>query len=201
MKMNDKGRLIVISGPSGAGKSTVVFKAIEGRNDMCFSTSVTTRKPRPNEVDGREYFFVNDQKFQELQAQGKIIESRSYHTIYGIWTYFTADEGRLQLDCYDYICIGTLESYEKMLEYFGNDVMRPIYVEVEDGERLMRALKREQGEAKPKYDEMCRRFLADEVDFSEEKLQQAGITEEILNVSLQEALEEIEKRIDKSLQK
>ena len=51
--MQEKGKLIVISGPSGAGKSTVVFKAIEGREDVCFSTSVTTRKPRPGEVDGR----------------------------------------------------------------------------------------------------------------------------------------------------
>ena len=60
---------------------------------------------------------------------------------------------------------------------------------------------REKEQKNPCVAEVCRRFLADEADFSEEKLQQAGITEEILNVSLQEALEEIEKRIDKSLQK
>ena len=51
--MSEKGTLIVISGPSGAGKSTIVFKAIEGRTDFCFSTSVTTRTPRPGEEDGR----------------------------------------------------------------------------------------------------------------------------------------------------
>ena len=49
-----RGKLFVISGPSGAGKSTVVFKALEGRDDICFSVSATTRKPRPGEVDGRE---------------------------------------------------------------------------------------------------------------------------------------------------
>ena len=53
--MNEKGKLIVISGPSGAGKSTVVFKSIEGKNNVCFSTSVTTRKPRPGEVDGKSF--------------------------------------------------------------------------------------------------------------------------------------------------
>ena len=74
MKMNDKGRLIVISGPSGAGKSTVVFKAIEGRSDMCFSTSVTTRKPRPNEVDGREYFFVDLDHFKEMVDNDELLE-------------------------------------------------------------------------------------------------------------------------------
>ena len=76
--MNDKGRLIVISGPSGAGKSTVVFKAIEGRNDMCFSTSVTTRKPRPNEVDGREYFFVDLDRFKEMVENDELLEHAEY---------------------------------------------------------------------------------------------------------------------------
>ncbi len=64
--MQTKGRLIVISGPSGAGKSTIVFKAIEGRDDMCFSTSVTSRKARPGEVDGREYFFIDRERFQQM---------------------------------------------------------------------------------------------------------------------------------------
>ena len=76
--MSDKGRLIVISGPSGAGKSTVVFKAIEGRNDVCFSTSVTTRKPRPNEVDGREYFFVDLERFQEMVDNDELLEHAEY---------------------------------------------------------------------------------------------------------------------------
>ena len=76
--MNDKGRLFVISGPSGAGKSTVVFKAIEGRNDMCFSTSVTTRKPRPNEVDGREYFFVDLDRFKEMVENDELLEHAEY---------------------------------------------------------------------------------------------------------------------------
>lgn len=76
--MNDKGRLIVISGPSGAGKSTVVAKAIEGRDDMCFSTSVTTRKPRPGEVDGREYFFVDLDRFKEMVENDELLEHATY---------------------------------------------------------------------------------------------------------------------------
>lgn len=76
--MIEKGKLIVISGPSGAGKSTVVFKAIEGRSDICFSTSVTTRKPRPNEVDGREYFFVEPDRFKEMVANDELLEHAEY---------------------------------------------------------------------------------------------------------------------------
>lgn len=76
--MSEKGKLYVISGPSGAGKSTVVFKAIEGKDNVCFSTSVTTRKPRPNEVDGREYFFVDLDRFKEMVENDELLEHAMY---------------------------------------------------------------------------------------------------------------------------
>lgn len=76
--MTEKGKLIVISGPSGAGKSTVVFKAIGNRQDVCFSTSVTTRAPRPGEVDGREYFFISDERFQEMVDRDELLEHATY---------------------------------------------------------------------------------------------------------------------------
>ena len=76
--MSERGKLIVLSGPSGAGKSTVVFDAINGREDCCFSISATTRKPRPTEVEGREYFFVEPDRFQEMIAQGELLEYASY---------------------------------------------------------------------------------------------------------------------------
>ena len=76
--MQTKGRLIVISGPSGAGKSTIVFKAIEGRDDMCFSTSVTSRSPRPGEVDGREYFFIDRERFLQMIENDELLEHAEY---------------------------------------------------------------------------------------------------------------------------
>ena len=68
----------MISGPSGAGKSTVVFKALEGRSDVCFSVSVTTRKPRPGEIDGKEYFFVDLDKFREMVENDEFLEHAEY---------------------------------------------------------------------------------------------------------------------------
>ena len=76
--MKKKGKLVVISGPSGAGKSTVVFKALGERDDVCFSISATTRKPRPNEVDGREYFFVDLERFQEMIDNNELLEHAEY---------------------------------------------------------------------------------------------------------------------------
>lgn len=76
--MSDKGRLIVISGPSGAGKSTVVSKAVAERKDICFSTSATTRKPRPGEVNGKEYFFVDLDRFREMVENDELLEYAEY---------------------------------------------------------------------------------------------------------------------------
>ena len=76
--MADRGRLIVISGPSGAGKSTVVFKAIKGREEFCFSTSVTSRKPRPGETDGKEYFFVDMDTFNKMVENDELLEHAMY---------------------------------------------------------------------------------------------------------------------------
>lgn len=76
--MSERGKLIVVSGPSGAGKSTVVFKVMEQRGDVCFSVSVTTRSPRPGELDGREYFFIDHERFQEMVDRNELLEHATY---------------------------------------------------------------------------------------------------------------------------
>ena len=78
MNNKEKGKLLVISGPSGAGKSTVIGKLMELRDDVCFSVSVTTRQPRPNEQEGKDYFFVTPQRFQELAEGGFLLEHAEY---------------------------------------------------------------------------------------------------------------------------
>ena len=125
------------------------------------------------------------------------MELRTYHTVYGPWHYFTVDDGNIQLDKESYLLIGTLEAYTKMRDYFGAEKVVPIYIEVEDGERLLRAIAREKEQDVPKYEEMCRRFLADAKDFSEENLKAAGIEKRFVNLKLQDTLEEIEHYINK----
>ena len=186
-------KIFYIMGKSASGKDNI-YKRLLADESLNLHELVlyTTRPQRQDEVDGREYFFVDDEKFRELQAQGKIIESRSYHTIYGIWTYFTADEGRIELEQNNYIGIGTLESYEQMVRYYGRKVMVPVYIEVDDGIRLERALRRERKQKQPQYEEMCRRFLADQKDFSGEKTARAGITRRFENNgTIQECIDEI----------
>ena len=68
------GKLFVISGASGVGKSTVLSKVMQGRDDLKFSVSATTRAPRPGEVDGISYYFVTKERFEEMIAAGEFLE-------------------------------------------------------------------------------------------------------------------------------
>ncbi len=74
----DKGILVVISGFSGAGKGTVIKKILSENDEYCLSVSMTTRSPRPGEVDGRDYFFVTREKFEQTIAENGLIEHAQF---------------------------------------------------------------------------------------------------------------------------
>ena len=186
------GKIYCMMGKSSTGKYTL-YKRILEEKELSLKTIIpyTTRPIREGEQEGVEYFFCDEKKVTELEQQGKIIELRAYDTIHGIWKYFTVDDGQVTLKTQDYLIIGTLEAYLKIREYYGKENVVPIYIEVEDGERLTRALYREKQQKQPKYEELCRRFLADAKDFSEEKLKEADITRRFVNESLDQTEVEI----------
>lgn len=189
------GKIYYVMGKSSSGKDTIYKELLKRHPEFHTIVPYTTRPIREGEHDGVEYYFVDEKRLKEMQQAGQVIEVRSYNTKCGIWTYFTADDGQIDLDQYDYLVIGTLVSYEAMKRYFGKNVLVPIYIEVEDGERLCRALEREKKQQVPKYAEMCRRFLADEKDFAEDNLQRAEITYRFENADLSDCLTKIENYI------
>ena len=175
--------IVFIMGKSSSGKDSIYKKLKE--DDKLGLTNVvlyTTRPRRDGETDGVEYNFVTDEKEQEMEKLNKIIELRCYNTAYGVWKYFTAVDGQIDLNSGSrYIVIGTLEAYEQFISYFGKEHILPIYIEVDDRIRLQRAIDRENQQKSPKYIELCRRFLADDKDFGEDKLKQAGIVKRFSN--------------------
>ena len=185
-------KIFFVLGKSCSGKDTIFKKLKEDRElNLNTVTGYTTRPMREGEINGVEYFFVNNEELEALKNQGKVIECRDYNTVYGVWSYFTVDDGQINLEKGNYLYIGTLESYEQMVRYYGKEVVVPIYVEVETGERLTRAVNRERQQENPKYTELCRRFLADEKDFCEENIKKAGIKKRYENNSLERCIEEI----------
>lgn len=190
-------KIFVVMGKSAAGKDTI-YKGLEQNKNLDLKTVViyTTRPIREGEQDGREYFFVDEKYFENVHEKNSVIEHRKYNTVYGIWHYFTVDDGQINLEENNYLIIGTLESYEQIKKYFGEKTVVPIYIEIEDGIRLSRALNREQKEKTPKYAEMCRRFLADEKDFAEENIKKLGILKKYNNMDTDKCLQEISKDIE-----
>lgn len=193
------GKIVYIMGKSSTGKDTI-FKELLRKNEFSLKTIVpyTTRPIREGEKNGHEYFFTNEAGFQKLKKDGKVIEDRCYETVHGPWRYFTADDGQIKEE-ENFITIGTIESYLKICEYYGEDRVIPVLVDLDDGVRLQRALNREKKQDVPKYEEMCRRYLADAKDFSEEKINQAGIKKRFYNNELNECLQEIETYISKNM--
>jgi hypothetical protein len=94
----------------------------------------------------------------------------------------------------DYLTIETLEGYNALKKYYGNSVV-PLYLEVEDSERLIRSIMREREQRSPDYNELCRRFLADSEDFSEKKLIESGIIYRFQNIDAEKCANDIKKFI------
>ncbi len=186
------GKIFCLIGKSSCGKDTLYKRILsEGSLPLKTLVSYTTRPIRDGETDGVEYYFLTEKQLAVLELENKIIELRAYHTVHGIWKYFTVNDHQIDLLKNDYLVIGTLESFQKLRAYFGSDKLVPLYIEVDSGERLQRALNRERLQQEPKYAELCRRFLADEADFSSEKLTQAGITDVFHNNNLDDCLKEL----------
>lgn len=194
------GRIFYIMGKSASGKDTIYKKLLEDR-EFDFKTLVpyTTRPMRSQEKNGVDYFFTDEAGLERIRREGRLIELRSYQTVLGIWNYFTVDDGQLDLVHCNYLMVGTLQSWQAMRAYFGDESLVPILVEVDDGVRLQRALDRERAQDEPKYAELCRRFLADEADFSGERIQAAGIGRRFENNVLADCLLEIKEYIREML--
>ncbi|SDN29659.1 MULTISPECIES: guanylate kinase [Lachnospira] len=187
--------IVFIMGKSASGKDKIYKTLVEDfKGKFKTVTMYTTRPMRVGEKEGVEYHFVDDEKALEFEKAGKVIELRAYDTVYGLWKYFTADDGQIDLTKKDrYIIIGTLEAYEKFLEFYGKEHLLPIYIEVDDDIRLTRAIKREKKQEKPNYEELCRRFLADAKDFNEENIKRAGIEVRFQNnTKLEDCIKRIE---------
>lgn len=194
------GKIVCLMGRSSSGKDTIYKKLLE-QNKVVLKPIVpyTTRPIRAGEKEGVEYHFTDEAGFQQLLGEGSIIEARVYHTYLGVWRYFTVADDGIDLADNSYVMIGTLEVYAQICRFYGSDKVLPVMIELDDGVRLQRALDREKTQDHPGYEEMCRRFLADAEDFSEEKLEQAGISRRFYNGDLDHCLEEITSYLQENL--
>ena len=180
MKM---GKIFYLMGKSASGKDSIYKRLRSLCPELKSIVLYTTRPMRDGEQEGVEYHFIGQKQL------------RTYQTVFGPWSYATVDDGQINLAQADYLVIGTLDSYEKLREYYGKEKLVPLYVTVDDGVRLERAIARERQQQEPKYTELCRRFLADEADFSPERLAELDVTEAFENQELEVCVQAIADRI------
>lgn len=194
-------KLFVIMGKSATGKDSIFKALIENiRVDLTRIIPYTTRPIREGETDGIEYYFISEESMDRLISQRKVIERRTYQTMYGDWNYLTVDDGQFNhKEKKAYLMIATPEAYRKLVQYFGKENVIPLLIEVEDGVRLSRALQRERQQKNPKYAEMCRRYLADEMDFSDQIIKELNVKKIYKNEDFQSCIHDIVDDIIKTM--
>ena len=197
--------LFYIMGKSSTGKDTI-YQEKKNKIEINSYIRYTTRPKRANEKNGREYFFISNKQLEAFEKSNKIMESRSYNVINNngkadIWTYATIADEQLEKRG-DFLTIGTLASYNTLRKYIQEhpetDIkIIPIYINVSEDEIRKRAIKREEKQEKPNYEEMERRLNADNIDFSTSKLKQARISnkETFYNYNLNKCVNKIIKYI------
>lgn len=161
-------RIFCLVGKSCSGKDTLRARILERHPELVPVIPHTTRPRRTGETEGQDYCFVTEEQLRQYDARGQVIEKREYHTVQGLWTYFTL---RFPLDR-DRILITTLEGARALMDAYGSQVVHIVYLHVDDRVRLLRCVNREEGQERPDYAEVCRRFLADQADFSADRLAQ-----------------------------
>lgn len=115
-----------LMGKSASGKDTLYRRLRELRPDWQEVVLYTTRPMRTGEIEGKTYHFVTAEQMAALRAAGRLIEERVYQTAYGPWSYATVDDGQIHEPAHrDYLMIGTLESYVKVRQYYGEALLRP----------------------------------------------------------------------------
>ena len=187
------GKIFLLMGKSASGKDAIYRNLLKDETlSLDKVVMYTTRPMRQGEEDGRQYFFVNESVYRLKDREGKIIEAREYHTKLGLWRYFTVDDGQIVLKKNNYLMIGTLDTLKSLRDYFGTSAIAPLYIDADDGLRLERALKRERRQEHPRYDEMCRRYLADDRDFAKERLKDLNVKDIFAN---NDELEDCLKRV------
>lgn len=183
-------------GKSSSGKDTI-YNILKNRLDVNSYVMYTTRPKRTEEVEGVSYNFITQDEMDEFisgKKKDKLLEFRTYQTVYGPWTYATINDEQFE-STKDLLMLGTLVSYKNIKDKFMNNKdiqLVPVYIQVSDNVRLKRAVEREEKQSEPKYVELCRRFIADSEDFSEDNLNSAGIIKRFDNIDLDLCVKEIE---------
>ena len=160
--------IVTITGTSCSGKDTVV-RLLKERGIAQPLVSHTSRPPRANEVNGRDYYFVSKDEMLDMIGMGELIEYRDYKTVEGIWYYGLHRDTLNDIENNNYVVIldykGTAELYWYLKSRGNEDYLKNVYIDCDPKLRIERYLQRDNMDEN-KIAEMCRRYLADEKEIA-----------------------------------
>lgn len=209
-----KNKIFVIMGKSSSGKDTV-FKMLKNGvidiGDHYTSTILkpvllyTTRQPRSNEKDGVRYHFTTEREYLETYSNepNRLVFSKAYHPkdLNGdmqLKRYFL-DSKDIDISKDSYVIIGTIDYLNDLRKFYGEDRIVPIYIDIDDDTRFLRAVEREKSEEKPNYGELCRRFTADNEQYNNKRITTEGINYKIENYDLETCVKQITEIVRREL--
>lgn len=181
-------KIYFLVGQSSTGKDTIKSKLLSIMPSLKDYVYCTTRPMRDGEVNGREYLFKSRKDYENDIKSGAVIESRVYNfngdtpVVY----YSLAKEIDEEL----YIVTGTPDMCHSYIEYYGSDIVKPIFIVVPDRERLMRAIIREDIN-KGNYKEVARRFYDEFSEYTKENILSLSGVEYVNNDYLEDCIEDI----------
>ena len=189
--------ILILNGKSSSGKDSILRKLVSDY-DYLPLISCTTRKMREHEVDGKDYWFIDNWAFKSMIENNRLIEYRSYNTLVNgikdIWFYGLS---KSELDRIypnqKYVVILDIQGTQSLLDYYGKDKCEVIYVDCPSEIRKERAMKRGSFD----LTEWERRSKCDEVDFSEDK--RIGVVDRVVQnwgISLDDVVKEIIEKED-----
>lgn len=155
--MIEKIKVLALFGESGSGKDTIQTWLLENIPNTHKPITYTTRPARAYEINGRDYYFISNDKFKELKNNNKILES--FYVKDRDW-YYGSSIDEFQKDKINIIIL-TPTGIHNILNHKQLEIL-PVYIKAPDKIRLLRSLNREED---PDCSEICRRFLSDEEDF------------------------------------
>ena len=158
-----KHKIIILVGQSACGKSAI-YKQLVKKGYKGLITN-TTRPMREGEVDGKDYNFLSKDQFDNLIAEGQMVEYRRYNTVFGTWCYGSSAE-QVDLDKHDYVIVLTLDVADAWINHFGAKNCIVFYIDAPKSVREARA--KERGSFN--QDEWNRRVITDKQDFAIEKV-------------------------------
>lgn len=187
------GKIICLMGKSASGKDTLYHRILSNEGlGLRRVVSYTTRPIRAGEQDGQAYFFCNEAELDRERMAGRVIEERTYRTVAGPWHYFTLADEQIDLTDGWYLLIATPQMVRSLRRFYGEEAVLAILVDLDDGERLTRAISRERLQEKPNYAEVCRRFLADEEDFAPAVLAELAPIHRVIHENTDDCVKQIE---------